>query len=136
MSFRMRLLALLVTCAAFAAAGCKADREKCEQATRNYATLTFWAQAEPLIAKAPPDKRAALRKEKLACFTYELENKVDVVVTQCMSANNDEQIDCMIAAKTADQALACAELVEREHVDDCLKDIAPSTKPAKPTASR
>jgi hypothetical protein len=130
----MRLLVLLLVLCA----GCKADREKCEQACRNFATLQFWAQAEPLIAKAPANQRAKLRKEKLACFTYEMENKIDVVVTQCQSANNEEQIDCMIAAKTAAEGLACADLVERENVDDCLKDIAPtkSAKPAKPTASR
>jgi hypothetical protein len=120
----MRLLQLVLL-ASFALVGCKGDREKCEKATRNFATLTFWAQAEPLIAKAPADKRAALRKEKLACFTYEMENKIDAVVAQCQSANNDEQVDCMIAAKTADQALACAELVPRDAVDPCLQDIAP-----------
>jgi hypothetical protein len=135
MSFRMRLLLLAVLCAIV---GCKGDREKCEAASRNFATLMFWSQAEPLIAKAPADQRDKLRKEKLACFTYELETKIDVVVTQCQAANNDEQVDCMIAAKTADQALACAEIVPRENVDECLKDIAPPSpsKPSKPTAKR
>jgi hypothetical protein len=58
-----------------------------------------------------------------------MENKIDAVVAQCMSANNDEQVDCMIAAKTAEQALACADLVERENIDPCLQDIAPAKAP-------
>jgi len=36
-----------------------------------------------------------------------LEQGVPVCVSQCQSANNTDQTDCMIAAKTADQATAC-----------------------------
>ena len=40
--------------------------------------------------------------------------KVGVVTSQCQSANNEEQIDCMIAAKTGEEALECADLVVNE----------------------
>jgi hypothetical protein len=108
----MRLVTLLSVLAL--GSGCKGDAQKCEQAARNYATLTFWAKADKEINAAPAAKRDGLRKKKLSAFTNELESKIDVVVSQCQSANNDEQIDCMIAAKTADQAMECAELVPTE----------------------
>jgi hypothetical protein len=90
---------------------CKGDRQKCEDAARNFATLTYWKRADAEIEAAPPDRREAMRTKRVAQFTAELESRIDVVVTQCQSANNTEQIDCMIAAKTADQALECADLV-------------------------
>jgi hypothetical protein len=96
---------------------CKADKERCDQAVRNYATLTYWLRANKEIAAAPAPKRVQLRKDKVARFTYEMESGVDVLVSQCQSANNDDQIDCMIAAKTAEQALACADLMEDEKVE-------------------
>jgi hypothetical protein len=89
---------------------CKADRQRCEQAARNYATLMFWKKADAEIAKEPPDRRATIRKRKMAEFTAGLEAQIDTVVAQCQNANNDDQIDCMIAAKTAEEALECAEL--------------------------
>jgi len=94
--------------------GCKGDKQKCEQAARNYATLTYWGRVDKEIAAAPADKRDGLRKKRLSEFANELESKIDVVVSQCQSANNDDQIDCMIAAKTADQAVECAEQVEQK----------------------
>ncbi len=106
----MRWLALL----SLVLAACKADAAKCEQAARNYATLTFWKKADAEIEKAPAAERDKLRKDKLAAFTYELESKIDVVVSQCQSAANDDQIDCMISAKTADQASECADLVPKD----------------------
>ena len=106
----MRLVAVMVF--SVFVIGCKADAAKCEQAARNYATLTFWKKAEDEIAKAPPAKRDGIRKHKLSDFTNELEGKIDLVVSQCQSANNDDQIDCMIAAKTADAAIDCADQVD------------------------
>src|SRR2546423_251482 len=105
----MRLVALMLV--SLCTTGCKADKGRCEEAARNYATLTYWAKTDAEIAKAPAAKRLSLRKDKLSAFTNELESKIDVVVTQCQSANNDDQIDCMIAAKTADQANECADQV-------------------------
>jgi hypothetical protein len=108
----MRLLAVLVL--AFAATACKGDKEKCEQAARNFATLTYWDRTNAELAKLPEGEREGARKKKLSAFTNELEGKIDVVVSQCQSANNDDQVDCMIAAKTAKQVLDCADLVPKE----------------------
>ena len=105
MWFPVRLLVL-----ALALNACKADKERCELATRNYAALTYWKTADAEIAKQPVDKREALRKRKLAQFTHELENGIDILVSQCQSANNEDMIECMIAAKTGEQALECAPL--------------------------
>lgn len=108
----MRFSVLLVPVLALAA--CKGDRERCEQAARNYATLMYWKKANAEIAERPKEEREKLRKEKLALFTYEMESKIDAVVSQCQSANNDDQVDCMIEAKTPEQAIECADLVPRD----------------------
>jgi len=88
-------------------AACKGDLQKCDTGCRNYATLLYWKNADADIAAAPPAERDALRKRKLGEFSGKLENGVDMCVSQCQSANNTDDIDCMIAAKTADQELAC-----------------------------
>lgn len=108
----MRLLCVFVL--GLAAMGCKGDREKCEQAARNFATLTYWERTNIEISQLPADQREGVRKKKLSEFTNELESKIDTVVSQCQSANNDEQVECMIAAKTAKQSLDCAELVPKD----------------------
>jgi hypothetical protein len=100
----MRLVALtlvLVLCA------CKGDPVKCDQGCRNFATLAYWKTADAEIAAAPPEERDALRKRHLGKFEQMLASGIDGCITQCRSAGNTDQIDCMIAAKTADQALAC-----------------------------
>lgn len=105
----------VVVLAAFTAlAACKGDREKCEQAARNYATLTYWKRVNAEIAARPEHERESMRRKKVSEFTNELETKIDTVVSQCQSANNEEQIDCMIAAKTAEAALDCAEQVSTD----------------------
>ncbi|MGN6105190.1 MAG: hypothetical protein ACTHU0_08805 [Kofleriaceae bacterium] len=93
----------------FALAACKGDPQKCEQAARNYATLTFWKKADAEIAKLPAAEQELARKKKLSEFTNALERDIDFFVGQCQSANNDDQVDCMIAAKTAEQVQACAD---------------------------
>ncbi|HEU0032276.1 MAG TPA: hypothetical protein VFQ53_16710 [Kofleriaceae bacterium] len=103
---------VLALALALATAACKGDAQKCEQAARNYATLTFWKGANAEIEKAPPAQRDALRKKKLSAFTNELEANIDFYVQQCQSANNDDQVDCMIAAKTAEDVAKCAEPAE------------------------
>jgi hypothetical protein len=105
----MRLAVLFV----IVLGACKADAQRCEQAARNYATLTFWKKADTEIAALPADRRSAARKKKVAQFTHEIEERIDDVVRQCQSANNDDQIDCMIKAKTSDEALECADLVPK-----------------------
>ena len=86
---------------------CKGDMQKCEQACRNYGTLAYWKHADAEIAAAPPAQRDALRKKRLGEFDSKMENGVDMCVSQCQSANNDKDMDCMIGAKTGDQAIAC-----------------------------
>ncbi len=88
--------------------GCKGDPVKCEKGIRNYFTLLFWDQAEKEIAAAPPEKRDLVRKEQTAKLDHSIEDRIDVVISKCTAANNDTQIDCMIAAKTAGQARACS----------------------------
>lgn len=88
--------------------GCRGDAQKCEQAVRNYATLVYWQQADKAIAAAPPDQRTQLRVAKSAEFHSQLERGVQTLVTQCTSANNKDQINCMIDAKTAAQAKQCS----------------------------
>ena len=105
--------ALLVILATFATAGCKGDRDKCEKAARNYAELMLrdrlWKKANEEIAALPKDQQELARSKKLSEFTNELEGNIDFFTEQCMSANNDEQVACMIDAKTAEAVAKCAE---------------------------
>jgi hypothetical protein len=103
-----RLLLFLALGAGLGA--CKGDRKQCEDACRNSATLLYWRDADAEIAKAPADKREALRKTKLGMFDSKLENGVELCISQCTSANNETQTKCMIEAKTAEQ------------IDGCVKD--------------
>jgi hypothetical protein len=86
---------------------CKGDAKKCEQMCRNYFTLTYWKQADVELAAAPPEQRDAVRKRQTGEFDSRLGNGLDLCVTKCRSANNDDDMECMLAAKTADQAIAC-----------------------------
>lgn len=105
----MRLVGALTLALTLALAlcACKGDPVKCDQGCRNFATLAYWKTADAAIAAAPVDQRDALRKHYLGKFESMLESGIDACVSQCKSAGNTEQIDCMIEAKTADQALAC-----------------------------
>jgi len=88
-------------------AACKGDRNKCEQACRNYGTLVYWKKIDAELAALPEKDRDAHRRKRLGEFSSLLENGVDHCINQCTSANNDEQTDCMINAKTADVAEKC-----------------------------
>ncbi|HEY6173583.1 MAG TPA: hypothetical protein VIX73_04030 [Kofleriaceae bacterium] len=90
-----------------AVAACRGDAQQCDQGCRNMASLVFWRDADKEIAAAPADQRDALRKQKLAELTTKLEAGIDFCVSQCQAAGNQRTIDCLIAAKTADQAVAC-----------------------------
>src|SRR5690348_9198413 len=92
--------------------GCKGDRVKCEKAARNNATLVYWQRTDAEIAKLPEARRDAERKQRLSKFTNEIESQIDFFVDQCASADNDDQVDCMIAAKTGDEASKCADLIK------------------------
>jgi hypothetical protein len=100
----MRAPLLFVIAFAF---GCQADPQKCEQAVRNYTSLVYWEAADKEIGSAKPEDREALRKQKLAEYNAQLERGLSTMVSQCQSANNRDVVDCMIAAKTAEQAKAC-----------------------------
>ena len=91
-----------------AAAACRGDAQQCDQGCRNVASLLYWGQADKEIAAAPADQRDALRKRKLAEFAVKLESGIDMCVSQCQAAGNQATIDCLIAARTADQAMACS----------------------------
>jgi hypothetical protein len=92
--------------------GCKGDREKCAAAAQHFAELVYWDRENAVIAKLPPEQREAARKQKLVDFTRELDAQLDFRITQCVAANNDDQADCIIAAKTAAQALECADIAK------------------------
>lgn len=102
-----RLLGFVIVVAV--GAGCKGDPETCEKAVRNYATLVYWEEADAQIAAAPADQREMLKKAKLGLFERKMSEGINLLVSQCVSANNDDQVDCMINAKTAAEAKACAD---------------------------
>jgi hypothetical protein len=86
---------------------CRGDPVRCDQGCRNFATLVYWKNADAQIAAEPEATRDALRKRLVGEFAQRLESGIDTCVSQCQSANNTVMVDCMIEAKTADQALAC-----------------------------
>lgn len=86
---------------------CKGDPEKCDRAARNYAQLVYWEKANKEIEALPVDQRDAARKQKLAEFSAAVEKGIDLVVSKCVSANNKQDTDCLIEAKTATAARAC-----------------------------
>lgn len=85
-----------------ALSGCRGDPQRCEQACRNFSHLADekLVDADPEVVAAPPDRRDAVRKHKL-------EDHVQICVSRCVSTSDPATVDCMIAAKAADQALAC-----------------------------
>jgi hypothetical protein len=103
----MRPVRALTLLALTLLAACKGDAQKCDTGCRNFATLRYWKSADAEVAAAPPARRDALRKKKLAEFDQKLESGIDMCVSQCQSANNDTDIECMIAAKTEDQVTTC-----------------------------
>ncbi|MBX3161340.1 MAG: hypothetical protein KF773_35585 [Deltaproteobacteria bacterium] len=105
----LRATSRLALVLALALAACRGDAEKCELACRNYYTLTFWDKADAEIAKLPAADQEQARSKMLAKFTSDIENGVIGCIGQCQSANNTEQTECMIAAKTASAAKACVE---------------------------
>lgn len=101
----MRSALLLVVAMAL---GCKGDPVQCEKACRNYAELVYWDEAEKEIAAVPAPERDELRKTKMAQFSANLSRGVDMCSSKCMSANHEEDINCLINAKTAKEAKACS----------------------------
>jgi hypothetical protein len=91
-----------------AGAGCRLDAEQCRQGCRNAMSLVYWKAADQEIAAAPADQRDALRKQKLGTFNQEVETGLEGCVLQCQSSRNQDTLDCLIAARTAEQAQACS----------------------------
>jgi MYXO-CTERM domain-containing protein len=106
----MRTAALLLLL--LSALGCKGDRDKCTKAAQHFAELMYWEKANADIAKLPLEQQDAERKRKLVEFTRELDAQLDFRITQCVSAANDRQSECIIAAKTRAEALECAEIAK------------------------
>lgn len=86
----------------------KGDPVKCDTGCRNFATLMFWDKADKEIAALPTDKQEAARKQKLAELAKNLEGGMNFCISKCQAANNDDQIDCLVNAKTAPEVKACA----------------------------
>ncbi|HEX3760572.1 MAG TPA: hypothetical protein VHW23_17780 [Kofleriaceae bacterium] len=107
-SFRPSAWAVALTLLA-AAAGCKVDAQKCDQACRNAASLLYWKTADREIAAAPADQRDALRKQKLGELARKVEEGIDGCVLRCQSARNEDDANCLIAAQTAEQVQACSQ---------------------------
>ncbi|MCX5748420.1 MAG: hypothetical protein NT062_38695 [Proteobacteria bacterium] len=107
----MRNLPFAVAVAAAGAlvlAACgKGDPQKCDAACRNYATLQYWELADAEIARTAPDKREAVKRQKVIDLAAKLEVGLDFCVSKCEAANNDDQTKCLIDAKTAGQVKAC-----------------------------
>lgn len=103
----MRSFPAILVALVLSVTGCKGNPEKCEKACRNYAQLVYWEQAEQEIAAAPVEQRDDLRKKKMGEFSHNLSKGVDMCSSKCMSANHDEDIDCLINAKTAKEVRAC-----------------------------
>jgi hypothetical protein len=103
----MRWLVALCFVFSTGCGACKGDPEKCDRACRNYAQLVYWEQANAEIEKVPVAERDAARKQKMAEFAEKLEKGVDLCTSKCVSANNKEDMDCLIEAKTAAAAKAC-----------------------------
>jgi hypothetical protein len=98
----------LLAIALASVAGCRVDAQKCDQACRNMYTLTFWKKLEPELAAAPADQRDALRKQKTDELVKQLADGMEGCVMRCQSGRDTETVDCLLAAKTADQAIACS----------------------------
>jgi hypothetical protein len=101
-------LAIALVIALTAGAGCRVDAQLCDQACRNAMSLAYWKAADQEISAAPADQRDALRKQKLSELTRKLEAGIDGCVLRCQSARDRDTVDCLIAARTADQAQACS----------------------------
>ena len=71
-------------------------------------SLAYWKATDLEIAAAAADQRDALRKQKLSEFTRKVETGIDGCVLRCQSAHDQAAIDCLIAARTAEQAQACS----------------------------
>jgi len=90
-----------------AAGGCRLDAQQCDQACRNAMSLAYWKAADQEIAAAPADQRDALRQQKQSQLTQEIAAGIEGCVLQCQSSRNQDTVDCLIGARTAEQVQVC-----------------------------
>ena len=100
--------AIALAVALVTSAACRPDAQQCDQACRNAMSLAYWKAADQEIAAAAADQRDALRKQKLSEFTKKVEAGIDGCVLRCQSARDQATVDCLIDARTAEQAQACS----------------------------
>lgn len=106
----MKSFGAFAVVALLAVTGCrKGDYSQCQVAVRNFATLQFWSEAEPIIAATPEPERPAMRAKKVIELEQKLAAGIDMGISQCQAANNDGQISCMTKATTWADARKCAE---------------------------
>lgn len=103
----MRWFLLLTVVATMVTACMRGDKKKCEEATRNVFTLTFWHNANKQIAAAPPEKQAALRAELSNKLQQDLALNLESEASKCIKAGDNDRADCMIKAQTCDEAKKC-----------------------------
>jgi hypothetical protein len=104
----MRMILLAVAGALGLAAGaCGASGGDCDKACRNYFTLHYWDEADRAIAAAPPDKRDAVRQQKVEQLEPRMQGELGMCVSQCREASSDKEAKCMMEAKTVKDIEAC-----------------------------
>ena len=103
----MRSLGLVIVLVALVVGCSRPSAKDCEEGLRNWFTLVYWDKAEKEIAEAPPEKREALRAEKVKEKDRQLEAGITLGINQCRSSRDKDGVKCMKEAKTAAQALKC-----------------------------
>jgi hypothetical protein len=104
----MRALAsFLLAASAVLAAACSASDADCNKACRNYYQLHYWQAAEREIAAAPEAEREALRKQKHMDLEERTNKGIPLCMKQCTTAATKEQVACLIAATTPEEAKKC-----------------------------
>lgn len=79
----------------------------CGRACRNFATLRFWARADPAIAALPAGDHAAERTKQATLFASQVEAGLPACVEACIAANNGVQTACIAKATSIDQLASC-----------------------------
>lgn len=103
----LRSLSLLLVLAPGLAA-CKAPKKQCQEVCTRFATLGFWEEANIEIGKAPPADRDALRVKQTDLLQGKLVGAdYDMCVSQCQSANNEDDNECVLKARDFAIAKAC-----------------------------
>lgn len=110
----MRVAATVVSLLLLSALGpgCRGDRDKCAAAAQHFAELVYWERENKAIEQLPKEQQDAARRKKLEDFNRELDSQLELRISHCVAAGADDQADCINGAKTADEALKCADLAK------------------------